>query len=562
MTPAHCRRCRVRQVCKCVRCGKPTGRVSADVPGGKACAYCRRFFEPPRKCPRCGLESRHLSVAIRQGPQAICPRCRSEDQETCRTCRKHRPVATRTAQGKPLCVKCSTRLPFICSLCGEPGTPHTASECILCYRRRALRAEAIELAAAVPLGWARAGFERFALDAATARTVHPLCRQRLRHQVRLFVELGNEFAVANEITPEKLLARFGLEGLRRQQAAYGWLTRQGLAPVVKLEHAGPDTEERAQRRLLARVDSPWPLALLQRYQKHLLAYLARWRKRGWSAEHEKFTPRTVTLLLRAAWRFLDRLGPEHTSPQSIDRGAFDAMVSRYPGHRNALHSFVSYLNRKEHLFQKLHIDRSSDARDVPFEDLLTAEQASELSHRWSACGPEKTRNALLCLLMLTYVRTAKQACGLRRGDFVDTLEGGMDGRFGPVPVELGAGVVQLMRRHISALEAERGTPLQAEEFLFPGRLPGRSLTPAGMQYVLNSEGVTANQLYTTGLSSFFRAGLRHPKVLVRALGISDQTAVKYWHAFNPRLRDEMAALEDEVELTPFPRTPNPVPVDL
>jgi hypothetical protein len=38
-----------------------------------------------------------------------------------------------------------------------------------------------------------------------------------------------------------------------------------------------------------------------------------------------------------------------------------------------------------------------------------------------------------------------------------------------------------------------------------------------------------------------RAGFCSPKVLVRALGITDKAAIKYWAAFAPRIRDEMKA---------------------
>ncbi len=543
LEPALCRGCRGSEGLRCVRCNKPTSRRSLDVPGGKACAYCQRFFEPARNCTLCGRESRHLSTHAGKGiTTPACTSCIRADHETCSGCRKHRAVAQGSEKGRPLCRRCAQGTPFVCGVCHLQGSRHSARECRACYDRRAVLEEAQERAPLVPEGWARDAFVRFAEARAAAPFVHPRRRTWLIRQAQLFVELGQAFAAAAQATPERLLGHFGLEGLRRQREAYGWLVQQNILPAVRLEDASVDTESRAQARLLARVSSPWKLALLQRYQRHLLAYLARWRKRGWCGENERFTDRTVTLLIRAAWRFLDRLGPEHTSPQSIDRGAFETLVTEYPGHRNALHSFVSYLNRKEHLFQKLHIDHGSARHSLPYNDLLSAERAAELRRKWLACGPLETRNALLFLLMLTYVRTTKQVCAMRLRDFVAEAGGALTCRFGAVALEVEPRVAELVRRHVRAEEVRRGAPLQPDDYLFAGQLPGRSLTTSAMQYLLKNEGVTANQLYTTGLVAFFRSGLRHPKLLVQALGISDQTAVKYWEAFNPRIADEMALL--------------------
>ncbi len=549
-TPAYCRRCRVKENPRCMRCTKAVARRSLDVPGGKACSYCRRFFEPLKSCPRCGRKTRHLSARLGCGhAEPVCPKCQRSDCETCSCCRKHRVVVARTPQGRPLCNRCAAGEAFTCPKCLQPGVRNSLAECMRCYYRRAAEAEALQLALAINHPWARDLFSRFAQHWSADTALNGRSVQRLRHYACFFVELGETATSLAEVTSTLLLERFGAEGLRRQAVAYAWLLDQGHGLMVTATQAAQDSEERTQQRLLARVTTPWKLELLSRYQRHLRAVLARWRKRGWSGEHERFLERTVTLLMSAAWRFLERLGPEHVSPQSIDRPAFEALVTAYPGHRNSLHSFVSYLNRKEHLFQKLHLDRS-EPHSFPYADLLTPERAMELRQRWLACSPEQTRNALLCLLMLVYVRTAKQVCNLRLRTFNFDEDGQVTARFGAVSVTLDDGVAKLLRRHVAALQAKGAEPLCDDAHLFPSAVPGRCFSTAGAQYVLGKEGVTANQMYTTGLASFFRAGLRNPKVVVRALGITDQTAVKYWQVFNPRLADEITFLNRGRKETP------------
>ncbi|VTU41906.1 hypothetical protein H6P1_00781 (plasmid) [Variovorax sp. PBL-H6] len=306
-----------------------------------------------------------------------------------------------------------------------------------------------------------------------------------------------------------------------------------------MEVVARTTENLAQDRLLARVREPWQLELLTRYRRSLAAYLRSWRARGWGGAHERFTARTVTLSLRAAFRLLDSMPSSVVSAQGIDRPMLERFVASYPGHRNALHSFIGFLNRKERMFQRLHLDRSVPS-GVPFHDLLTPQRAGQLRQGWFRAEDGDLRNALLGVLMLLYARTGKQARNLCRGAFQTTADGSVQARFAEVSIDLDARTSVLLTRYLATLEARRGQPLKDNDLLFESAVPGRALSDAGLRYVLLGQGVTARQLYTTALASFFRAGLATPKVLVRTLGISNQTAVKYWAAFAPRIRDEVA----------------------
>lgn len=537
--PAYCRRCRERTKEHCVRCQKAVGKNSFLTADGKVCAYCRRFFEAPKSCPSCGLMTRHFEANRSLfGELRVCLRCARSTHETCAICRKHRRVSFRRDDGRSVCLHCRGDAPYQCANCGQPGQRHSAAECTACYLRRATCNEAALLSEFVPRPWARRLFEVFAEDWICAGTLTGESRKRLRRYARFFVKLSDSFSSAETVTPEKLIELMGVEGLRRVHVPYAWLVTHAGLPSVSAESSGHYAEVQSQDRLLTREMVAWKAELLERFRKHLSRKKSAWNRRGWVGDRERFYERTMTLALRAAWRFLDSLGADVHATQGIDAGALELFVVQLPGHRNSLHAFVEYLNRKEILFQPLHIDRRGP-RSFPFHELLSPARASELTKTWLRTSEGSPRNALLGLFMLLYARTSAQACSLRKGLFDVTPEGPVMAKFGPVPVALEPPIANLLIRHIAMVEAERGAPLSADDYLFPGQLPGRSFSPAGLQYVLKVQGVRANQLYTTAIVSFFRAGLRSPKVLVRSLGISDMTAVKYWEAFSPRIRDEL-----------------------
>lgn len=543
--PAYCRRCRPRAKEQCTRCQKPVGKHSFTTDHGKVCAYCRRFFEAPQPCPSCSRLTRHFELNLSLfGDLRVCTRCARATYESCALCRKHRKVIFRREDGRSLCQHCCGDVPYQCPSCRQPGQRHSASECTACYLRRATLREAGHLAELVPGPWARLLFGSFAENWIGGTTLTGESRRRLRRYARFFVRLGNNFSAINTVTPEKLLELMGAEGLRRMHVPYSWLVDNAPLPLVSAQWTGHYAEVGAQSRLVARETVAWKAELLERFRSHLSRKKSAWIRRGWVADRERFFERTMTLALRAASRFLDSLGADVYATQGLDSRTLELFVARLPGHRNSLHAFVEYLNKKEILFQPLHIDRSGP-RSFPFHDLLPPARAAELTKSWLRTSEGSPRNALLGLFMLLYARTSTQACSLRRGLFDVTADGLVIAKFGPVPVALEPPIANLLLRHLALVEAERGAPLSADDYLFPGQLPGRSFSPAGLQHVLKVQGVRANQLYTTAIVSFFRAGLRSPKVLVQSLGISDMTAVKYWEAFSPRIRDELKYRPDE-----------------
>jgi hypothetical protein len=407
-----------------------------------------------------------------------------------------------------------------------------------------LRNNAATVAASLPENWARTAFERFTEQLiASAPLAKVTWRTRLRRYGQWFEALGQNFASSANLTPERLSRVFGTEEIRRQQLPYTWLVENGFVEPIEWRKSAEESERKTRERLMARVPAGWKLTLLKRYQAYLERMMQTWRERGWSDEHERFQDRTVTLLLRAAKRFVEDLPEAVVSTQGIDQEQLHRFMTTFPGHVRALHSFVGYLNTKEPMFQKLELKSPRPPQGRAVERILTGERTRELTQKWLNATEKDRPVALMCLFMLIYARNARQAASLRRKDFEVLRSGVVRARFGTTPIPLAPEISAMLLAHFAEREQMLGRTLNDEEFVFPSRLPDRPYTGAALQYHLVKAGVTARQLYATSLASFFAEGLETPKVLVQALGISDPTALEYYMTVAPRVVDEMAQRE-------------------
>lgn len=536
---ALCRSCRPRP--PCIRCGKGTNSRSMQTPDGPVCSACRRFFEAEQPCPACGRLTRYLARNHKLGhTMPVCNRCQTAGHKTCSQCRKYRPVHAHDETGRPLCIRCADEAPFICPECGQPGQRHSNNRCHTCYFRSAALHKRDALAQALRRPWVREAWSGFVTHLLAKALPSGKLARMLERQVRLFEALDALFPTPLSIRPEVLVETLGRGGMRRVVTAYNYLLERGQFRPIPDDLLAKLTEEATRARLMERMSVPWKRQLLERYLGHLARTGAAYQKKGWNGQRERFAPRTVTLLLRAAFKFLAFLPEEVTAVQGIDRFQLDRFVAHKPGHRNALHSFVHYLNRFESLFQRLHLDRTGPRSGPPPFLVLPQEASDALLQRWLAADEQNLRNALLGLLMLVYARTAKQAVGLRRGDFTLGADGAVTVRFGQLPVELDEAVADIFVRYLGQLEQAQGRALAMEDWLFPGRTRGRALTTHAITYGLSQHGVKAEQLFSTAIVNFYRNGLTKPKVLVRALGISLPTALDYWQLFAPQVAEEVA----------------------
>lgn len=540
--PALCKQCRTKDR-TCIRCGKPTPRANLTVDGGVACASCARYFKPPQPCPVCGQMSLHLSRDFKAGfAEPVCPSCRSKGHITCPSCGKHRRPAGLDSQGRVVCARCLSDegRAFICPKCGKEGRRHSAQRCEACYWTETLERRVGEAQALLRGDWVSEAFGLFFRELAD-RSGGKTAARRLESYFLFFAKLDASCDRPAAVTPRKLAEAFGADGLRRHAIPFGFLVRSGMIPRPSAEALDGAHEQDRQARLLAKHADAWYHELAERYLQHLESVSERYHRRGWTGDRARFVPRTVTSNLRAAVLFLKeaaRLGAG--AVQQIDQSHLDRFCFEHPGYRNGVRSFVRFLNTREKLFRKLKIDTVSG--NVPEGAFLSRDRYQTLLGTWARAEDDCLKESLICLIMLLYAQPVKRLVRLKVSDLQRDRTGTYRVIFGNVEITLHERVGALMDRHLTT----RKTLSVMEEpwengYLFPGRALGSHLTEAAVTYYLKKHGLTAEQVFATAIYQAYLNGIRHPKILVQAFGISRVTAMKYLNLIDPRLRDEVEA---------------------
>ena len=536
---ALCRSCRTLDR-SCQRCGKPVPAAGRLVDGGAVCPSCSKHYREPQACDQCGKMSRNLSGADTEvGRQRLCGICfrRHKGFKTCGICRKDRFPAGVTADGKAICKRClaADGKPFVCPQCGQVGIHHSNTRCQQCYVRDTAKKRIAEYAPLLKQAWVRDTWLAFAEE--LQETMRPArLMHRVNHFYLFFVRLDLTFSNPSEITPIAFLkCAGGLDGLRRFSVPYGYLLKQRIVPETTRNLLEDEAELIRQEALIAKLGGKWYAPVITRYRNHLLTVRARYDSRGWKGDDVRMKARTITLNLRAARRLcemLDAMGVQmiqQTAPEMLDKFFMD-----YPGLATSIRAFVRYLNRKEKLFQRLGV--KTVHKNLPEWIFLPREKTTALIQEWMTPSDEMLRHSLIGLFMLLYGQTIKNCVRLR----LDALTRRADGRyriaFSRAEIHLDARISALLERYLN-LRQTLATLDDADEnpYLFPGRHLGRHIGANAVTHWLKKADVSADQLFATSIYNAYQNGLRLPKVLVRAFGISIPTAMKYLNMLDPRL---------------------------
>ena len=528
-TPGYCRSCRNNDR-RCVRCGEHVARSHLRLPEGVACKRCRNVLAPPKPCSNCGKLSRHTARYRPLGfDEPVCETCRNKAIINCAGCGKHRVQAGADANGRPLCKRCASGETFVCPVCEKQGKRYSARWCHECYWADLADRRCRRLQAILTRPWVKQLVARFVQFLRQRGTEDRKIVLMLKRHASFFALLDREFPRPVQLTTKALVTHIGRDGIRLHQMAVGLFLVDGYLSALPESEVNELGEEKVRQWLLSRVTSEWKLALLRKHEQYLAERGERFRSRGWTGEQVRFTPRTRTLCLRAAVRLLETLPGEVSAASAIQQQHLDAFITAKPGHRNALHSFVMFLNNGRQRFGKLKITRSDSAL-VPVHNFLSPDESTALLQSWLKAEDREAKYALAGLLMLLYARTAKQAVNLRLESFLKGPDGLWRTRFAATWLTLDARVGAALERHL----ALRARTAADSPYLFPGRRPGAHLSAFMVCKYLASRSVGAEKLFATCIANAYRSGVRHPKTLVNALGISAVTAVRYWQQLDSR----------------------------
>jgi len=529
-----------------MRCGKGLPRATKILEGGAVCGTCITYYKKVKPCPACGQMSLRLSRNATKGftEQPVCERCQRKGNITCAGCGKNRhPAGTRT-DGKLICKSCMERgeKPFVCQTCGKEGKPHSKVMCHACYWRKRADKRFKDSVALLSHEWSRDSFRKFYADLIVRQDPHAVATTKLERYFLFFAKMDAAFDDPKSIVAEKLIASLGADGLRRHAVPYSFLAKEKIIPEITHESLEESSEHRRQLLILDQAKEEWHGPLLERFHRHLEKINERYAARGWRGKRRRFVPRTVTADLRAAAVFLNFLTKEQktSSLQQIQQPDLDRFLAEQNGYRTGIRAFLRYLNREEKLFRKL--SQPTVARGLPEGIFLSRAKYGALLRAWLSPSEETLKESLVCALMLLYAQPANRVVRIKLSD----LAHGRDGLFrlamGQTEITLDRRLGEMLGQYLEGRRA-LATMEDAEnnEYLFPGRTYGGHLTEAAVTYYIKKQGVSSAQLFSTAIYNAYMGGLRHPKVLVKAFGITDETAIKYLNIIDPQLVNEINA---------------------
>ena len=386
--------------------------------------------------------------------------------------------------------------------------------------------------------WVRDAFSKF-IDETAGRLPSRTTALRLQKYLVFFMKLDACCPSPKRITASVLAETFGAEGLRRHSVPYGFLIKTSIIPRPTTEALRDAQEADRQDRLLARFEGRWYAEVLDRYRDHLQSINERYTRRGWTEGKARFVTRTITQNLRAASIFLTDIDAAGVrSPRQIEPTHLDRFCLERPGYRTGLRAFIRYLNAKERLFVKLKLENVPAA--LPAGIFLSTERYQQLLSHWLGAKDYALKESLIGLMMLLYAQPVKRLVRLRLTDIQKDRSGVYRVTYGRVEIALHQRIAALMDRYLVNRRALATMEDEWENgYLFPGRLVGGHLTEAAVTYYLQKQDIRAEQLFSTAIYQAYINGIKHPKILVEAFGISITTAVRYMQMLDPRLRAEV-----------------------
>lgn len=527
--PGMCRTCRVKDRV-CMRCDKPVLRShfrAAD--GHVACKICRPTVMAPTTCIYCGKSALRVSRDFKAGfPEPACEQCRRAHFKTCTYCRKYREVASFDEQNRAVCIACVAEPIFKCPKCDQLGIRFSKFQCRRCYETQYARKLFSSELQQMTVPYVQKIYAEFFEHQLETEDRPIKFRRSIKGYTSFFQRIEKIAPTPMRLTPQALWLEFGRGGLRKNECAYNFLVSIEYVSLLPVEESD-DIDERLKRhRLIEKVTVPWHRRTLLNFEAVLLARRETYRKKGWHGEHERFQARTISHNVRAAKRFLESLPVEVGALESISMANLDSFLLENSGHRKVLHSFVQYLNTGKKLFTNLSLVTVPRA-SPPMQSVMAATQSSALLKKWLHPTERNRKRSLIFIFMLLYGQTVTRATRLEWSQFVRGPDGQWQSKFAVSWVPLDYRVGKILDQYAEQFRPNTDDIDNRTKYLFPGRMPGTSLSPATVTNYLHEEGISAAQLFSSCIINAYRNGTKHPRTLVDLLGISMKTAVDYFN---------------------------------
>lgn len=457
-----CRDCE-RAERACLRCGRAFKKAGRLVKGGALCASCAPHFRPQEACSACGQVSKRLSrVSCQDGP--VCDSCRKPNYVTCAVCRRHRPHAGESPEGKPLCGEClpGREVTHECPDCGEAAPGRGRAPCHACsLRRRAWRRAHLD-AELLDRDWCRDLFHAFCAWLIERCQAGNLTR-RIDNYARFFEVLDKQVDRPDQISQSGLARLFTPEELRRHYVVVRFfIERRGLqwrkSKGREIAQARKIDEQLASCR-----DEPWS-ALINDYYHYLRA-----RPTQLGAP---LNEGTIKAYLDAAIALL--IWEDSSGTVELDSEAPRRFVRRRPGYSASLTPFTTFLSVIKGLDVKPPPKRPARRRE--FERRLIREVRTLLTRLEVTTDFREARALIARLIARVYQVPLVDVLALRWAQ-VSICGNRICLLFESGSIELAAELSEPALRWLN--------PGGAGSRVFPGRIPALPMSSSNVRYYLD-----------------------------------------------------------------------------
>lgn len=526
----HCSRCeRNARSVACARCGR-VQPVQRTVDGQRFCRDCWRA--DPRSfgdCSRCG---QNATIIVRR-PALVCLACYTAPVKMCELCGEPGRVATHL-DSRRVCARCyyAMRRPQPCPECGRKvfltgfmnghkvcaecaGAPVTMA-CPGCGTIEEVRKHRLCVECRRPI----AIQQLLADDSGEIRPeLHPLAEYLVTHhgsaislerwlyKSRCAVVLRELADGTLPLTADAIMTR----AHAGQSVAFllSLLIRSGVLPDFDIQAA---RFEHWFQRWLPTVPHPEDRLLLRRYCTwELLPSGRSLRGRPATAVRSGSTYQKVRAALKRCAALLQQIRASGETLTTYPQRSLDGFLTGSPSQRDALAPFTRWLRR--HRLSRLRVEFRShrlEGRDYAAD------------HRWTMARAFITRDDMdpvtrvSGLLVLFYGLHLTRIAAITRAQ-VDTTARPMTLTVGTEPIELPEVLAEAM---VQLLDGNR-----SDTWLFPGRNPGRPITPGPLSRRLRQEGLLAGSARVTALMDLTRQ--LHPRIVSDLLGITASSAAAW-----------------------------------
>ncbi|ORE89438.1 hypothetical protein ATO7_06145 [Oceanococcus atlanticus] len=375
------------------------------------------------------------------------------DHATCASCRRHRKVAAKTRDGKPICANCI-----------DPKRAEIEKQKLDDYWFARHYDDTYRLASTLPNDTLQALFVEFSLEIAERRG-HSVVTLDLQKHLYALIQINELVGGLDDPVMEYFSSRVDAQTLKKYSLWWAFLEGEGF-PVPSRE----ESRRLSDSRRISTAIRELPSEECQILARDFLADLNKSKKPPTTA--------TQRLYVRAATKLLREYGPE------FDQTTLETWISNNPGHRASIFRFVAYVNRINDT--TLKVSKKPGKKRPRGHRKEVADFETLLYYLTEAKSKEARRSLLVATIVHIWGIDITSACSLPSSS-ISVGKESVRLKVQSTWVLLEGDLAAAFRRHISEW---RLSVDQENRPLFPGKPITESVSPQTVNYHLSQSGVS------------------------------------------------------------------------